>query len=294
MNILKTTIIDFIDDKCPTMAAALAYYTLFALPSLLLVIISVAGLVFGYRQVESRIQSEIQALVGQSAGAQVGTMVQHAGGSSSTVVGTALGLLALAYSATTSFAQLQSSLNTIWRVEPDPNKSGVVYFFKTRLLSFFMVIGIAILFLAFLALGTAISGAGAIATNWLPSEISQAALHGIEAAVSFIVFTFLFGALFKVLPDANLNWKQVRAGAIATAILFTVGKFLISVYLGHSGAASAYGAAGSLVLIVLWVYYSAMILLLGAEFTRVWPQRRVGAIQPVRGAIHTDRSQPAH
>ena len=294
MNTLKKTVVDFIDDNCTTMAAALAYYTLFALPSLLLVVISAAGLVFGRQEVENKIQSEIETLVGKGAGTQVGAMVQHAAGSSSTIIGTALGLLALAYSATTSFAQLQTALNTIWRVEPDPNKSGIINFFKTRLLSFFLVVGIAILFLAFLAVGAAISAAGKTATDWLPSGISQAAWYGIEAAVSFIVFAFLFAALFKMLPDADLSWKQVRAGAIATALLFTVGKFLIGLYLGHTGAASAYGAAGSLVLVVLWVYYSSMIVLLGAEFTRAWSEAHREVIQPERGAIRTGGSQPAH
>ena len=295
MDTLKRTAVDFIHDNCTMMGAALAYYTLFALPSLLFVIISVAGLVLGREEVQNKIQSRIQTLVGGSAGSEVGTMVQHTSVSSvSGVLATALGFLALLYGATTAFGQLKFALNTIWRVEPDPNKSGILHFFKDRFFSFVMVIGIAILFLASLGLEALLSRAGGSLTSWLPSEISQTALHGIETAVSFIVFTFLFGALFKVLPDADLDWKQVRAGAIATALLFTIGQYLIGLYLGRRSAASAYGQAGSLVLLVLWVYYSALIILLGAEFTRVWSEAHIRPIEPDRDAIRTGGAQPAH
>jgi membrane protein len=288
MRTLKTTVAAFINDNCPTMGAALAYYTLFALPSLLLVVIGVAGLLLGPDQVESKIQSALQQVIGGGAGGQLSTMARHArAGSGSGVPATAFGVLALLYGASTAFVQLQSALNAIWRIEPDPNQSGIAHFVKDRLFSFLLVIGIAILFLASLALSAVLSSAGGTFTSWLPPEISQTALHTLEAVVSFIVFVFLFAGLFKILPDADLDWRQVRVGAIVTALLFTIGKSLIALYLGHSGAASAYGEAGSLVLIVLWVYYSSLIILLGAEFTRVWSEAHVGPIKPDRGAIRT-------
>ena len=295
MNTAKTAVVDFINDNCTTMAAALAYYTLFTLPSMLLVIISVAGLLLGREEVENKIEIGIERLLGGSASSQVGTMMQHGGvDSSSGTAATTLGFLALIYGATTAFAQLQSALNTIWRVEPDPAKSGIAHFFKRRFFSFLMVIGIAILVLASFASGAMLSNLGGRVTSWLPPDISQTTLHGMEEAFSFVVFTFLFAAIFKILPDADLEWKQVRTGAIVTALLFTIGKTLIGLYLGRSGAASAYGQAGSLVLIVLWVYYSSLIILLGAEFTRAWSEAHIGPIAPHRAAIRTGGTAPAH
>jgi membrane protein len=286
MKILKTAVQDFINDDCTTMAAALAYYTLLALPPLLLVLISIVGLAFGHDAAQGKIQSEIRDLIGSGAGNQVGTMVQHAADNrSSGIVGAVLGLVTLIFGATTSFAQLQTALNRIWRVKPDPKAGGVWNFLTQRVLSLGMIVAVGFLLLVSLAVSAALSSFGGVVAGWLPEGFSKTLLHGIELAISFLVISALFATVFKVLPDAKLTWRQVGAGALATGALFTVGKFAIGLYLGKTGAASAYGAAGSLVLIVLWIYYSSLIVLLGAEFTRVHAESRGHSVQPKEGAV---------
>lgn len=292
MHLLKQTISDFIDDDCMTQAAALAYFTLFALPPLLLVVISIVGLALGHDAAQGKIQAEIQGLIGPSAAQQIGTMIQKAGRqTSSGTVGTVLGILALLFGATSAFVQLQTSLNTIWHVKPDPAAGGVKVFIVERLLSFGMVVSVGFLLLVSLAVSAALDAMGGIVAQWLPSELSRALLIAAGFAVSFAVISALFAAIFKILPDAKLNWKQIWTGGIGTAFLFNVGKYLIGLYLGKSGAAGYYGEAGSLILVVLWIYYSSLIVLLGAEFTKVWSLRHGRATQPKKGAILTD--QPA-
>lgn len=289
MHLLKQTISDFIDDDCMTQAAALAYFTLFALPPLLLVIISIVGLALGHDAAQGKIQSEIQGLIGPSAGKQIGTMIQKAGRhTSSGTLGAVLGMLALIFGATSAFVQLQTSLNTVWHVKPDPAAGGVKVFITERLLSFGMVISVGFLLLVSLAISAAMDSMGGIIAQWLPSEVSRALLIVAGFLVSFAVISALFAAMFKVLPDAKLDWKQIWTGGIATAFLFNVGKYLIGFYLGNSGAATYYGEAGSLILIVLWIYYSSLIVLLGAEFTKVWSLTHAHAIEPKQGAILTD------
>jgi membrane protein len=281
---LKTTFSRFNADDCTTMAAALAYYTTFSLPPLLLIIISVVGLAFGQDAVRRQLQSQIESLIGDGAGAQVATMVRSAGQhSSSGVFGVTVGIIMLLFGATGVFIQLQSALNRIWHVKPDPRSGGIKNLTK-RILSLGMIAGVAFLLLVSLAVSAALSAAGGVISAFLPSGFSAALLHAAEFVVSLSIIAALFAAIFKVLPDVKLEWRQVWVGAGATAILFTAGKFLIGLYLGKSAAASAYGAAGSLVIIVLWIYYASMIVLLGAEFTSVWAQAR-GHVSPEPGAV---------
>ncbi|HLG99932.1 MAG TPA: YihY/virulence factor BrkB family protein [Bryobacteraceae bacterium] len=289
MRYLKQTISDFVDDNGQTQAAALAYFSLFALPPLLLLVISIAGLAFGREAAQGKVQAQIQGLIGSGAASQISTMVAKAGQHSSTgAVATGLGLLALIFGATSAFSQLQQSLNTIWRVKPDPKASGIKNFVVGRIFSFGMVVAIGFLLLVSLVIDTILTGFGGMIKGWLPAGFSEALLHGITFLVSFIVISIMFAAIFKVLPDAAIEWRQVSVGAIATAALFTVGKFLIGFYLGRSGTASMYGAAGSLVLIVLWLYYSSIIVLVGAEFTRVWSESHGKVIEPKKGAVRVD------
>jgi membrane protein len=282
VNYLKKTIGDFIDDDCTTQAAALAYYTLFALPPLLLVIISMVGLFFGRQAAEGKIQGQIQGLLGPEAAAQAETMVQKANEPHSAgVAGAALGSLALLFGATGAFVQLQTSLDRIWRVKPDPAKGGIRNLITQRIFSFGTVVAMGLLLLVSLAVSTVIEAVG----STHGAGISKGSLLVMESAGSFLIIWGLFATVFKLLPDAHIQWRQVWVGALVTAALFTVGKYLISSYLGKTAMASAYGQAGSLVLIVLWIYYSSIIVLLGAEFTRVWTEAHGDPVEPKEGAV---------
>jgi membrane protein len=279
----------FIGDDCTTMSAAIAYYTTFSLAPLLLIVISIVGLIFGREAVQHEIQGQIEGLIGRGAGGQIGAMVQNAGQHSSTgVLSAILGGLALLFGASGAFTQLQSSLNKVWRVEPDPKAGGVKTFAGQRLLSLGMILAIAFLLIVSLAVSAGLSAFGNYVSSFLPKALSGPVLQALTSLVSLAIIAALFAAMFKVLPDARIGWRDVWIGGALTSVLFTIGKFLIGLYLGHSGTASAYGAAGSFVLIVLWIYYSSMILLFGAEFTEVWSETYSGAAQPKKGAVRMD------
>ncbi len=276
----------FNDDDCMTQGAAIAYYTVFSLPSLLLIIVAVVGLFLGREAVQGQLQQQIQGLIGQGAGSQVQAMVSHAnqhhGGG---IVSTVIGIIALLFGASGAFIALQQALNRAWQVKPDPNRSTVKDFLSKRLLSIAMILGIGFLLLVSLALSAAVSALGAWAGAILPKALTGPLLRVLTAAVSFVVTFVLFGAIFKVLPDVQIRWKDVWVGAVITAALFTVGKEAIGYYVGKSGTASAYGAAGSLMVIVLWIYYASLIVLFGAEFTQVWAEAHGHALQPDKGAM---------
>lgn len=277
------------DDDCPTMAAALAYYTVFSLPAILLILVAVVGIVFGRAAVEGQIQQQIQGTIGPGAAQQVQTMIQkQSENTSGTVLGLVLGGLALLFSATSAFGQLQTALNKVWEVQPDP-QAGVKNFLLKRFWSFVMLIGIGALLLVSLAISAILPALGR-AVGALP--YSGALLQAVYSLVSLAIIVVLFAAIYKVLPDTQIAWREVWVGAITTGILFVIGRFLIGLYIAHSGTASAYGAAGSLMLIVLWIYYASMILLLGAEFTQVWAKAHGRAIQPKEGAISTEERPP--
>jgi membrane protein len=285
-QLISKTVGRFMDDDCTTQGAAIAYYTTFSIAPLLLIVIAIVGFIFGRQVVQHQIQEQVQGLIGAGPASEVGAMVKSAGQhSSSGIVGAVLGILALLFGATGAFSQLQSSLNLVWHVKPDPRFGGARNFIGHRILSLGMILAIAFLLLVSLAVSAAISAVGGFVSGFLPHGFSGPLLHAIAFVVSLAIIAALFASIFKVLPDAAIEWRDVWLGAGITALLFTVGKFLIGLYLGHSGAASAYGAAGSLVLIVLWIYYSSLILLLGAEFTAVWSETRTGEIRPKHGAV---------
>jgi len=274
------------------MAAALAYYTTFSIAPLLLIVISIVGLVFGRQAVQHQMQAQLQGLIGQGPASQIGAMVQNACQHSSTgVVGAVLGIIALVGGATGAFTQLQASLNRVWHVKLDPRSGGVKNFLGQRILSLGMILAIAFLLLVSLVISAALAAFGSFISSFLPHGFSSPLLMAIGFIVSLAIIAALFAAIFKVLPDVTITWRDVWIGAGITAILFTAGKFLIAIYLGHSGAASSYGAAGSFVLVVLWIYYSAMILLFGAEFTAVWSEVYSGAVQPKPGAVRVDTEE---
>ena len=286
-NILKQTFSEFTDDDCPRMAAALAYYTIFSLPPLLVLIITVAGLVLSAQQVEGWIEGQVGSMLGAETASQIQTMVESAqervsGGFS---FGLILSVAGLVFGATGVFAQLQKALNTAWEVEPDPESGGILTFFTKRVFSLGMILVVAFLLLVSLLLSSLISALAGQMGGLLPEGISSVVVWIINAAVSLAVITLLFAAIFKVLPDAKVTWRDVGVGAFVTAVLFVAGKFLIGLYIGQSDPGEAYGAAAALALLLVWVYYSAMIIFLGAEFTQIWARRHGSGIEPDEDAV---------
>lgn len=287
----KRTVQEFMDDDCPSMAAALAYYTVFSLAPLLLIVIVVAGAVFGRAAVEGRIAAQIQDLIGARAAEQAQTMIAEVSKSDAGGIAAFVGILALIFGATTAFVQLQSALNRAWEVKPDPNRGGLKDFLLKRVLSFGMILAIGFLLLVSLALSAALTAFGDIIQAYLPDGLSANLISVAGFVVSFAIVTGLFAAMYKVLPDAKVAWRDVLTGAAITALLFSIGKFALGVYLGSGSAVSPFGAAGSLALILLWTYYSSMILLFGAEFTQAWARAQGREIAPEPGAVHVVREE---
>jgi membrane protein len=263
------------------MAGAVAYYTIFSLTPLLIVAIGVAGLVFGEKAAQGAIVGEIQGLVGKDSAKAIQIMIQAAHKPTTGAVASVIAIIVLLVGASGVFAELQDALNTIWEVKPNP-KSGVWEFIKGRLLSFGMVLGVGFLLLVSLLLSAALTGVTKFLGGLLP--LPAVLLHSLDFVISFAVITALFAMMFKVLPDVSIAWSDVLVGAAMTSLLFTIGKFLIGLYVGKSLSASAYGAAGSLVIVVAWFYYSALILYFGAEFTRVCANRYGSHVVPNPGA----------
>ena len=266
-------------------AAALSYYTVFSLPALLMLILLLVSSVMDPTDVRGGLEAQIQALMGPGASGEVKTILQQAERPGGGLLPTVLGLLALVLGATGAFMQLQQALNRAWNVEPDPHQGGIKSFITKRLFSFGMILAVAFLLLVSLAVSAALSGLGDRLSATLPSGLSEPVLQALNLAVSLVVISLLFAAMFKVLPDAKIAWRSVWVGGLVTGVLFVVGKFLIGLYLGQSNPGEAYGAAGSLIVLLLWIYYSSLILLFGAEFTQTWAERRGTGIQPEPGAV---------
>jgi membrane protein len=274
---LKRVFHDFSEDECPSMAAALAYATLFSLPSLLLIIIYIAGLVLGPQAASGQIQSKLSGALGPQAAAQIQTMVtnvarNHAAG----LVATALGFAGLILSATSLLLQLQQCLNKAWKVRVIG--SGIRNFAMKRVRSILLLVGAGVLAMVSVAASSVISALA----KMLPFP---AAVHVAEMVTSLATFTVVFAAILKSIPDVHLRWSDVWVGGGFIAVLFVVGKFLIAIYLTHAGKASMYGAAGSLALLLMWTYYSALIFLVGVEFTQVWVRSQGRVIVAKEGAV---------
>jgi len=261
------------------MAAALAYYAAFSIPSILLIVLFLVGLVFGRAAVEGELQRQVSSVLGVPVAAMVQGMVRSvAEHANRGTLASILGIAGLLYAATNLFAELQSIMNRAWKV--GPAGSGLKCLLLKRLSSFLLIVGVALLVLVSLGTAIAVTGLSGVVGISFPGWLMDA----VEITASWLLFMLLFGVLFKALPDANIEWRDVKVGAMVTSTLFIVGKFLIGLYLSHSTAANPYGAAGALALLLLWVYYSAMIFLFGAELTHVWAQEHGRVIQPKRGA----------
>jgi membrane protein len=266
-------------------AAALAFCTLFSLAPLVIIIVAIVGTVFGEDAASGQISAAITDLVGAQAAAAVENAVRRSRLEEAGILPTLMGIGALVFGATTVFAQMQSALNKFWGVKARPTRSGMVTFITVRLLSLSMVLIIGFLMLTSFVVSVAITGIIEYAQDWIP--IPGFAVAAIDLAVSLGVTTVLFGMLFKVLPDVRIHWSDVWRGAFITALLFAIGKYLISLYLTKVAPASTYGAAGSLVLVLLWVYYSSLILFFGTCLTISTIQERGDQVVPKKTAVRT-------
>lgn len=273
------------EDNCLRLSAALSYYSIFSIAPLLVIAISLAGLFLGAEAANDRIHNQMQGYVGSQAAEGIQAMVKSAAQPKEGALGTVIGIVTLLVGAAGVFGQLKDSLNTVWKVKRKPG-GGVKSFIMEHFLSFGMVLGIGFLLLVSLLLTAFLSG-----MSGYFGEILQlpAAFWTILTFVgSFGVVTVLFATIFKILPDAEIEWKNVWVGAVATALLFELGKFGLGWYLGRPSTVSTYGAAGSVVLVLLWVYYASVILFYGAEFTRVYSKATGEAIQPAENAVSVE------
>jgi len=278
---VKELFSEFSRDSAVQNAAAIAFYTMLSLAPLLVIAIGVAGLAFGGEAAQNAIVEQFRGTLGENSAVMIQNVVQRSamhgsGGVWATVVGVGM----LVVGAMGVFAQVQSSLNTVWNVRSKPGR-GVMSFIMTRVLSLAMVLCIGFLLLVSLAVSAAISATGAL----LGSSAAPWAASILNFGLSLAVITLLFAAMYKFLPDVRIGWRDVLLGAAVTSLLFNVGKFIIAAYLGRAGVVNVYGAAGSLVMVLLWVYYSAIIFLLGAEFTQVYARRRGSHVEPGLNAV---------
>ena len=278
--VIKDTVSEFNEDKVLRLSAAMAYYAIFSIGPLLVLTVGVTGLAFGEDRVRQEIGLQLQGFVGKDSARLVESLMTSRQANAS-LIATVVGGIALIFGAMGVFGQLQDSLNTIWEVKAKPG-AGIWGFIRERILSMAMVLGIGFLLLVSMALETFVSAfaqyIGALAA--LPGWTAQA----FNSLVSLLVVTLLFATIFKVLPDAKIRWRDVWVGAVGTAALFTAGKFLLGFYLGRQSSASAYGAGSAFVLVLMYIYYSSLILFVGAEFTQVLARRR-GAVQPSKYAV---------
>lgn len=262
--LMKAAASSWVDDYAQSMGAALAYYTMFSIAPLLLCVISITGLIFGDELARGKIFSQLQGLMGQQGASAIEGLLASMSKPTHGITGSLVGGILLLVGATTVFAELQDDLDRIWRA-PKRKKGGLWNLLRTRLLSFGMILGIGFLLTVSLLVSTALSVLG----NWWGPLFANWEIlgHAVNFLVSFGFITMLFAMIYKIMPRVKVNWMDVWIGAAVTAMLFTIGKFLIGLYIGKSGVTSGFGAAGSLVVVLVWVYYSAQIFLLGAEFT---------------------------
>ena len=279
--LMKQTLFEWIDLGVSRMGAALAFYTLFAIAPLFVIVLALAGFWFGEEAARRELFSQVSGLVGSEGGEAIQALVSAARKPTTGAWATVIAVVTLFVGATGVFIQLQDALNSIWGVRRKPGR-GLRNFLKDRLLSFALVVGIGFLLLVSLILSAGLSALGNFMVGLLPAQATF--WQWINFGVSFGVITLLFAMIFKVLPDVKIAWRDVWIGALLTALLFNLGKYLLGLYLGWSSVTSAYGAAGSLVIVLLWVYYSAQILFFGAKFTQIYSSRYGSHFEPAPGA----------
>jgi len=284
-EILKKSFSGFSENKVTKLSASLAYYTVFAMAPLMIIIISLSGFFLGQEAAEGKIYGQLSGFVGSNTAVQLQDMIKHASLAGKSKVAAIIGGVTLLVAATTVFAEIQDSINTIWGLKPKP-KRGWLKMLKNRFLSFSVIISLGFLLLVSLSISTLIDGFSQSLKQYFP-DVTVIVFYVINLIVTLFIITLIFAVIYKVLPDAKITWKDVLAGAIVTAVLFMIGKFAISFYISKSNVGSTYGAAGSLVILLLWVYYSAIILYFGAEFTKAYAVKFGAPIHPDEYAVTT-------
>ena len=287
LDVCKATIRYWLAGNAPNYAGSLAFFTLFSIATVIILAVQVISLVMSTDAAMAQIMTQLEGTIGKEGAEAVQTAVVNSQLQEGGIFPTLLGISIMIIGATTVFAQMQRSLNTIWEVVPRPSRNTLWLLIKSRLLSLTVVLSLGFVLLVSLLLSVAVSSILAFAQHWLP--ISGLMVRSAEVVISITVTTLLFGTLFRVLPDVILHWKQVITGAFMTALLFAAGRYLISLYLAHTATASTYGAAGSLVVLLMWVYYSSLILVLGAAFTRARAEAQGDTIRPRPTAVRVHR-----
>ena len=265
-------------------SAVIAYYAIFSLPGLLVVILTVAGYFFGAEAVNGQMKSQISSSMGADTADQMQQMIKFASQSKNSMWATIIGIATILVGATGVFAQFQKSLNIIWEVKVDESKAGILAVLRVRLFSFGLILSLAFVLIASLVISTTLAAFG----NWLSGHFSDSIIFLIQAVnilLSLLILALLFALMFKFFPDAKIKWNHVWVGSILTAILFELGKILLSLYFGRANPGSGYGAAGSIILILLWVSYSSMIVFFGAEFTHAYAEFHDAYIPPDKNAV---------
>lgn len=286
-TVIRTTVRVWLEAQVFVHAAALAFFTVFSVAPVVIVAVTLVGLVLGESAAEGRIAEQLEVAIGPEAAAAIQTAVANSRIQHSGLLPTIAGFAAIVFGATTVFTQMQDSLNAIWGVAPRPTRSSVFIYLKTRLLSLAMVLAIGFVLFVSLSLSIFVRAMVNFAQDWLP--VPAPVVLALDWAVALVVVTLLFATIFRVLPDVVLRWRDVLLGAFVTALLFGLGRALIGLYLSTTATASTYGAAGSLVLLLLWVNYSSLILLFGAAFTRAHLQARGCRIRPRTTAVFVHR-----
>jgi membrane protein len=288
-KLVKQTGLSLFDDKLLKLSASLAYYTVFSLGPMLLIIIFLSSLFWGDEAIRGAVFLQTRKLIGNEAALQIQEIIKNAAIKGNNTLTAVVGIITLFIGATSVFVEIQDSINAIWQLKPKPKK-GFILFLKSRLLSFSLVISLGFLLLVSLVFNGAVEGLVERLKTFFP-DITLVMIYIINLLVTLLLTTALFSIIFKVLPDATIRWKDVIAGAFFTAILFMIGKLGITLYITNSDIGSSYGAAGSLVILLIWVYYSAVILYLGAEFTKFYAFTYGEEIKPDKYAVFVHREE---
>ena len=281
LGLFKDAANEWVGDKASKLSAALAYYSVFSIAPLLVITISISGLFFGREAAQGEVAAQLEGLAGESTATAIQSLVQSANHETTSLFATLIGLVTLLFGASGLFGELKDSLNMIWGVSVRPGRT-IKTLIRDRFLSFTMVLGIGFLLMVSLVTSAILSAVSAFMQSYLP--MPEVVWRTLDLLISFTGTTVLFGLIFKVLPDVQIRWRDVVIGAAVTALIFTIGKIGIGLYLGTSGISSSYGAAGSAIIILMWVYFSSSLLFFGAEFTKVYARKYGRGIIPDRHA----------
>ena len=293
-SLVKETYKDWVDDEPFDQSAIVAYYSIFSLPALLIIIVTIAGIAFGQKAVQDQISSQIGGMIGPDSAKDIQGMIASSYQQGNSGIALVIGVATLLFGATGVFIALQKALNRIWEVKINPDKSGLKMLIRARDVSFGVVLTIGCLLLLSLVITAALTAL----SGWVEERMPDFFLYifyVVDFLISISIITLLFAMLFRFLPDVNIEWKSVWTGAVITALLFVIGKYALALYFGKAEPGSTYGAAGSIILILLWVFYSCLIMFFGAEFTQVYARRYGHRVEPNENAIRIhDELNAAH